>query len=136
MDKNNDVDCDGGFAHGPQGLRAERPQNEDSAYLAGRNLGYHLGYNLGFESGHDKGYAEGSTLGYNNGFLAALKLMEGGDDAPPDQVTEVRVCRTIQKLISRGLLRIYLSGSAAAEVEGLFKLIDIRAAVSDRGIKI
>lgn len=136
MGKNISGDFEKGFACGPQGRRVEREKTEKEAYQAARNLGYHLGYNLGFESGYEKGFIEGSTLGYNNGFLTALRLGEGGETPVSNEVLETRARLILQKLIAGGMVRVFLSGCAAGEVEALFRLLDIKATVVNDQIKI
>jgi len=109
-------------------------RGRQEAYHTGRSLGYHLGYSLGFESGFEKGYTEGSTLGYNNGFLAALRLLEdaGAEDPNAMSVPYSKIYQSIQKLIEAGHIRLYLSGCAAREAEMLFKLLNIDVQVITR----
>ena len=133
MGNNISGDSEKGFACGPyQGRRVERKTTEEDAYLAGRNLGYHLGFNHGYESGFEKGYAEGSTFGYNNGFLTALRLGEGGDSPVSANISKTKVFQTLQELITGGMLRIFLAGHAAVEAEELFRTLDLETIVLNR----
>lgn len=135
MGKNISEDHENGFVRGPQRCRVEREKIAKEAYQAARNLGYHLGYNLGFESGYEKGFVEGSTLGHNNGFLAALRLGEGGELPCSDKIPEIQACRILQKLIAGGMAKVFLAGCAAGEAETLFRLLDIETAVLKGGIE-
>lgn len=134
MGKKFSGDLEEGFARVPREIPIDRKKAEEEAYRKGRNTGYHLGYSLGFESGYEKGYIEGSTLGYNNGFLAALGL--GEVSAVPGKTPEIYVCQILQKLITRGQVRLFISGCAAEEAKALLKLINIDVAVVKRETKM
>jgi len=96
------------------------------SFLAGRNFGVNLGHAIGFEAGYEKGYAEGSTLGYNNGFLAALRLVEEGEgtkgDGSPDLIVAL-----LEGLAAGGAVTVTVTGRASREAATLFALLGITA---------
>lgn len=106
----------GNARHNPPAVRRAGGRS----FQAGRAFGYNLGHALGFEAGYDKGYAEGSTLGYNNGFLQALRLVEGEQGVTAVMETALLL---LERLAAAGAVTITLSGAARREAAALFALL-------------